>query len=92
MVGCGAEEPRKPPPVQGGGEGGVADDGEGGADSGSGGKSDPSPTCKEGSQKECTEYVTQANGVTSCWKGSRFCVDGHYTECLEPGAAVPGAD
>lgn len=86
-AGCAGAEP---PPFVGkpskgsGGAGGEQGLG-GAAGDGSGGKS--SASCKEGSQKECTIYVQQANGVTSCWSGNRFCVDGAWTECLDSGSA-----
>lgn len=88
-VACGQEETRKPhvPHPGNGGEGG-ADMGLGGAGSGGSGSK---PTCEDGTQKECTVYVQQASGVTSCWKGVKFCVDGKFTECLEAGTVFPTA-
>jgi hypothetical protein len=88
----GDRKPNVPPHLGAGGEGG-AGIGPGGA-SGTGGRVDGGPDCEAGEQKECTVYVEQASGVTSCWKGVKFCVDGEFSECLEPGAVFPttGAD
>lgn len=95
LPGCGDGSSDRPPPIHHGGDSGGEDDGEGGeggADTASGGKSSGRPTCSDGARKECTVYVNQANGITSCWKGVRFCVRGKYTDCLEPGASVPNAE
>lgn len=85
-AGCAGAEPPpfiNKPPKGSGGEGG--EQGMGGApDDGSGGRSSG---CKEDAQQECTIYVQQANGVTSCWSGLKFCVDGSWTECLDTGSA-----
>lgn len=37
---------------------------------------------QEGEQKECTVYVHQANGVTSCFSGAQFCDEGEWSDCL----------
>jgi hypothetical protein len=90
LTGCGSGDSRRPtvkPPTSQGGEGG-AGPGLGGAGPGSSGGRSGAPDCDEGEQKECTVYVQQASGVTSCWYGIQFCVDGEFTECLDPGTAL----
>jgi hypothetical protein len=80
FVACsGGEAPPYVPPKGSGGAGGES--GLGGA-AGAG----PRPQCRENAQKECTVYVELANGITSCWYGTKYCVDGRWSECLEDGA------
>ena len=38
----------------------------------------------ESNERECTIYITQASGVTSCFQGIQYCSDGTWTECLDP--------
>ena len=38
----------------------------------------------EGLEKECTIYIEQASGVTSCFTGFQYCSAGRWTECLDP--------
>jgi hypothetical protein len=90
VAACGGADRRNPPPVQRpphGGEGG-SHPGIGG-EGGSGASDSVGPECEPGEQRDCTVYVPQANGVTSCWKGVKLCVDGELSECLDPGSVVP---
>lgn len=40
--------------------------------------------CEEGEQRECSIVIHQASGVKSCFTGVEFCVDGEWSDCLEP--------
>jgi hypothetical protein len=60
-----------------------------GGEGGSGASDSGAPECEAGEQKDCTVYVQQASGVTSCWKGVKLCVDGEFSQCLDPGSIVP---
>lgn len=33
-------------------------------------------------ERKCTVYITQSNGVTSCFSGIQFCEDGKWSECF----------
>lgn len=83
-TGCAGAEP--PPFVSKPSKGSGGGAGEGGAqgmagETGSGGRSNA--RCDEDEQRECVVFVQQANGVTSCWKGFQYCVNGAWTDCLE---------
>jgi len=38
--------------------------------------------CEEGYQQTCSATIHQANGIKSCFRGTQFCVDGRWSECL----------
>lgn len=76
LSGCG--EPERPPPV--GSMGGAFNE-----------PGSKTPRCREGTSASCTHYSQQANGVTSCWDGIKFCVDGKWTDCLDPATEPPVA-
>jgi hypothetical protein len=61
-----------------------------GGEGGAGASAGVITECEPGEQKECTVYVQQASGVTSCWKGLKLCVDGEFSECLDPGSVTAG--
>ena len=45
--------------------------------------------CELGTDAVCTETIEQANGVTSCYRGMKYCVDGEWSACLDPDAPAP---
>ncbi len=73
----GGEPPPYVPPKGAGGDSGLG--GAAGAHSGS------RPQCREGAQKECSVEVVLANGIKSCWYGTKYCVDERWTECINGG-------
>lgn len=78
FVACsGGEAPPYVPPKGDGGDSGLG--GAAGAHSGS------RPQCREGAQKECSVEVVLANGIKSCWYGTKYCVDERWTECINGG-------
>lgn len=42
--------------------------------------------CEDGVNEVCSATIHQANGVKSCFRGVRSCVDGVWTACSEPPA------
>ncbi len=40
--------------------------------------------CEDGDAEVCSATIYQANGVKSCFRGVRQCVDGKWSQCTEP--------
>lgn len=38
--------------------------------------------CEEGLEKTCSATIQQANGVKSCFRGTQYCVEGRWSECV----------
>lgn len=45
--------------------------------------------CEPDTEAACTTTIEQVTGVTSCFYGVQYCVDGLWSECLDVDAPVP---
>ena len=41
-------------------------------------------SCDDGDEARCSVVVHQASGVTSCFPGVTYCIEGAWTECFDP--------
>lgn len=70
MMACGGADQERPDGIGFGG-------GDGGPDYEEG-------PCEDGDAQVCSATIYQANGVKSCFRGVRQCVEGKWSPCSEP--------